>query len=228
MGTTILGTGVKIPLSVGESVARRSIRWYGWWVSMVTHARGPGLARTNRGRRGAFAALVAGARHDPETMDALADTYEALPAEGRQRLVAAVRADATLASIDPRPVLLAFLGIETELGAALAIVAALGVDSEAARGLQTEDGGAVLLQPLFTDFFRVLIVPASGQGLLVRACCRLDEALAEAQLHLGSQPRPVELSEVVDTVAANLWSHLRSGGTLPDGAEHFATLFSMH
>lgn len=160
-------------------------------------------------------------------MDALADTYEALPSEGRRRLVAAVRADAALASFDPRPVLLAFLGAETDMAAALAILTALGADRPGARGLMAEGGGAILLQPLGGEFFRALVVPAAGQAVQLTDRCRLEDALASAEALVGPSIRPVPLGDAVDAVAAGLWSHLRSGGTLPPGAERFATLFSV-
>lgn len=208
---------------------------------------GPGLARTDRGRRGPFGSLLARAGEDVSTAEGLALAYADLPPAQRRQLLHCILRDARVAKADLLEPLVAMLSIEDDLDLAKELARAIDdelgeelrrladlsprMDADglgwALMGKQGEHSTAVLTrhpegeEPACAEVLCVRWTEERIEGIELAS---LEDAQT-ARLRFGEHLRSAPLSLTVDTVAPLLWRHRRKGGVFPHGAERFAELF---
>lgn len=189
------------------------------YSDVVKPAR-PGIASTNRRRLGPFASLLDQILRDETALDGLAFAYSELGAPERRALVQAVLEDAA----DPSQALAALLAVEDEPRA-----------QQRLAGLLSRQGRVEQIAFLEGN-------DADGEALLVQSLPGIDPELLRItwkQSHVCDieleSPRSrkidgartaVDIPQAVDILAPLLWTHIRSGGRLPEGAERFAGFFS--
>lgn len=211
-------------------------------MSDVSGKDRPGLASTQRGRQGPFAALLGAASRDPAAARGLALAYASLDGVARRRIVEAVVADARAEGIAAGPALIPLLAVEDDADIARALADAISVAgpdaitvTTAARALVRGDeseGAALVLRPLHGPFVEGLAIAwTRAEGI---TCSWFEPLLApgdtpvlEARLADGAPLEETPLAFAVDLLAPVLWRHRRAGRPTPAGIERFADLFSL-
>ncbi len=166
---------------------------------------------------------------DPEAALAAAIAYRELDADGRERWLASLAADAPRVSVPRVAIYAPLLAVELEPERRARIVAAMGEDADAARPTERargflgkrRDGTSlyVLVLPLYLDFVQVLACsvragcfewvrhdPVSSVAAAPRAYQTLEGVRLEAH--------PVKA--VLDELATVVLSHRRAGLPLPE------------
>lgn len=176
----------------------------------------PGLAKSNRARKGAFSSLLDQVLTDPSALDALVFAYEMLPTAERLGMAEAVVQDAER----PGPALASLLSIESEPALRTHLAGLLrehaSVDLAFVSG--TESHGEVLLRD----------VDRSGPRESLRIAWS-DNEISTIEVKDDAESsffgKPTRRATAMELLAPMLWRHLRRGGDLPAGVRRFARYF---
>ena len=210
-------------------------------MSEARTSRGPGLAATDRGRTGPFAALLRRTTSDPHAADGFALAYAELDEVERRQLLHLVTDDARREGIDVTAALARMLGVEQAPALVEALVEALWSAADRAlpdlRDTPRADTAGALLFRDGPGGLAVLLRPGEDGGFeqleiawTAERCTRIEVSTApswtEALDALDRRLEPAPIRTAIDAVAPILWRHRRSGGGLPPGAARFAALFA--
>ncbi|MEM7435703.1 MAG: hypothetical protein AAF436_11170 [Myxococcota bacterium] len=182
--------------------------------------RGPGIARADRPRRGEFASFLERLAEDDDALDGLAFAYTALSAPDRRRLARAVAQDVP----NPAQGLGLLLALEEDGAVAAELVAlmrSLAADgpTTATHTVGPSGSEVCLVHPSFGLAPEVMRITQTDHDTVSVCLEPLESFTFEGRTQ-------VPLAQAIDTAAPALWRYLRSGGTMPHGAAHFAPLFS--
>lgn len=190
-------------------------------IRAEVECRGPGIRDADRRRSGSFSRLIAHIEESPEALDALVYAYAELPSEARSGLIRVTVQDAA----DPSIPLTAFLAVEEEPAIQLQLRGLLAKHGHVARCAWSwgtrSDGGAALTQTLGELAPDTLEIHWKDH--------KINEIRVEASALISfphdAQRRPP--AEVVELITPRLWTYLRDGHPMPEGADRFVGFFSL-
>jgi hypothetical protein len=182
--------------------------------------RGPGIASTQRARRGALARLVDRASEHSDALDALVFAYGLLPRPRRWALAHAIVRDGA----SPTTALAALLVAEKDATLRRRLAELLRA--------HVEIGRCAWLRGTPTCGEACLSHWLEGRAETLRASWSSGQI---EHLEIETSHRPSfseeqpgqDAIEVIETLTPLLWRYIRRGGPLPQGIDRFAGFFSL-